>query len=553
MTAVDPSGLSATQSVGVTVETPNRAPVPAGSIPAQSVTAGQTVRLDVASYFSDPDGNALVYDAATSAPGVASVSMSGSSLAIVGVSAGTATVNVTATDPDGLSAAQGFDVTVQRPNRPPTVAGSIPAQTVQAGRTATVDVTSYFSDPDGDALQYSAATSNARIVTVDVSGSTVSFTGVARGNAVVAVTATDPGGLTVTQSVHVTVQAANNAPVPVGSIPAESLDAGRSVRIDLAPYFRDPDGDRLRYAAEAANDGLVSPTIFQSRLTIVGVSGGSTVVTVTATDPRGLTGTQTLEVTVRGRRGGFRDDFETPESLNGWNIRNASAVVPLAPPADSGALHLTNRVTGSPGYAERRSAPSLRAWELSTAISRDTGAVANPGVVWFTAHDRFSAVRLLLPTPATSRDRNYEFAVFDGGQNGWLAVTELSARSAHIAAVPGTYDGIRLAHDGTGFFVFEAGSGNAVFRVDLNATIAGVRLGDFLDHVTGIRLVNAGALDATAIFDEVEMSGEEISADIANGTDTPHDIDRVRANAAARAAGQVRLEGAGGRRNREPR
>ena len=34
--------------------------------------------------------------------------------------------------------------------------GEIAAQTVAAGQSVTIDVSSYFSDPDGDALSYAA-------------------------------------------------------------------------------------------------------------------------------------------------------------------------------------------------------------------------------------------------------------------------------------------------------------------------------------------------------------------------------------------------------------
>ncbi len=545
VTATDPGGLSATQSVNVTVQTPNRAPEPSGSIPAQSVQAGQTLTLEVAGYFSDPDGDALGYGATTSAAGVVSVSISGSTLTLVGVAQGTATVNVTATDPGGLSASQGIGVTVTRPNRAPTASGSIPAQSLNPGRTATLDVTSYFSDPDGDTLTYRPATSNAGVVSVSVSGSTVTFVGVSEGTATVTVTATDPGGLSATQSVAVTVQTANRAPTAVGAVPPQRLNAGRTARIDMAGYFTDPDGDRLRFAEETSDAAVVLASMSRNTLTMIGVAGGTATVTVTATDTGGLTATQTIQVSVTGRAGGFREDFDTPASLNDWEINNADAVVPVVPPADS-LLQLTNRVTGRLGTAERRLPPKLRAWELSAEISRAAGsAEATPGLIWFTTHSRFLAVRLLLPRPAAASDMNYEFAVFDGGQNAWVTVENLSGRSNSIAAAPNAYDHIRLAHDATGggFFVFEVGGGTAIFRVSLDASLGGIRLGDILEGVVDIWLANQGPIGLTALFDWVELSGEEIGADVASDVDAAH-ADRVRALAGAPAANRIRVSGA---------
>ena len=90
----------------------NRAPEAVGNIPGVEARVGDTVVVDVAAYFSDPDGDALTYEAATSNGGVATVSVSGSGVAVAAVVTGTATVTVTASDPGGLSARQAFAVTV---------------------------------------------------------------------------------------------------------------------------------------------------------------------------------------------------------------------------------------------------------------------------------------------------------------------------------------------------------------------------------------------------------------------------------------------------------
>ena len=346
VTATDPGGLSAAQSVSVTVQTPNRPPMPSGSIPTQRVDVGRTATLDVASYFSDPDGDALTYEATTSDPAVVSVAVSGSTLTFTGEALGTATVTVTATDPDGLSATQSVSVAVRTPNRPPAPSGSIPAQSIQPGRTARLDVARYFSDPDGDTLTYAATTSNAAVVSVGVSGNTLTLSGETQGRATVTVTATDPDGLSATQDVNVSVTT-NRAPAPVGSIPAQNLEAGRSVNFDVAEYFRDPDGDALRYSAETSNAGVVSRWLSRNNLTLVGQSGGTATVTVTATDPGGLTGTQAIEVSVRGRAGGFRDDFETSANLQDWRVRNADATV--GETATDSALHSDERCHGHAG------------------------------------------------------------------------------------------------------------------------------------------------------------------------------------------------------------
>ena len=92
-------------------------------------------------------------------------------------------------------------------NRSPVTVGTIPSATVQAGESTSVNASSYFSDPDGDALTYTASSSRASVATASVSGRTVTVNGVAAGSATIRITATDPGGLSATQTFSVTVEA----------------------------------------------------------------------------------------------------------------------------------------------------------------------------------------------------------------------------------------------------------------------------------------------------------------------------------------------------------
>lgn len=182
------------------------APVTVRSIPAQVMTAGESVAMDVSPFFSDPDGGTLTYTAPSSAEAVLTVSLTGSNLTITAVAPGTATVTVMATDPGGLSATQSAEVTVEAANQAPEAVGTIPPQSLNPGQSRTIDVSSYFRDPDGDVLSYAVAASNA-LATASVTGSRVTVIGVAAGSATVTVTARDPGGLSATQSVDITVTA----------------------------------------------------------------------------------------------------------------------------------------------------------------------------------------------------------------------------------------------------------------------------------------------------------------------------------------------------------
>ena len=274
--------------------TPNRAPVPGGSIPAQTVAVGETATVNVSSYFSDPDGDALTYAAASSNAATASVAVSGSVVTVTAVARGVATVTVTARDPGGLSAQLTFPVTV--PNQAPVAAGTVPAQTVFVGGTVSVDMSTHFSDPDGDALHYSGASSNAAVVSASFAGSVMSLGGIAQGTVTVTVTARDPGGLSVQQSLVVTVP--NRAPAASGSISARTISVGQTFSLDVAAYFDDPDGETLTYSAASSAARVASVTVEGSSVTVAGVGEGMAMVTVTATDSGQLSAQQRFPVTV---------------------------------------------------------------------------------------------------------------------------------------------------------------------------------------------------------------------------------------------------------------
>ncbi|WP_420636981.1 hypothetical protein [Candidatus Palauibacter sp.] len=94
VTARDPGGLETAQRFSVTVTRANRGPETVSTIPDPTLTAGQAAMVDVTGYFRDPDGDALTYTARSSASAVASVSVSGRMLTIVGVARGSATVTL---------------------------------------------------------------------------------------------------------------------------------------------------------------------------------------------------------------------------------------------------------------------------------------------------------------------------------------------------------------------------------------------------------------------------------------------------------------------------
>ena len=270
--------LTAQQTIAVKV---NGAPTKVGTIAPVTVDVnGNAAIVGVASKFSDPNGDTLTYTAVSSATTKATVSVLGATVLVTPKAAGTATVTVTATD-GRLTVQQTIAVKV---NGAPAKVGTIAPVTVDVnGSAATVDVAGKFSDPNSDALTYTAESSDTAKATVGVAGTVVTITPVAAGTVTVTVTASD-GRLTATQTIVVKV---NGAPAKVGTINTVTVHVnGNAAVMDVSSYFSDPNGDTLTYTAESSDTTKATVSVSGPNVTITPKTEGATTVTVTASDGR---------------------------------------------------------------------------------------------------------------------------------------------------------------------------------------------------------------------------------------------------------------------------
>lgn len=97
--------------------TTNRPPTTSG-VPDQTILEGQAYQLDLNNYFSDPDGQSLIYSAQNLPAGL---SLSGNLISGTPSATGVSPVSVTAVDPGGLSVSTSFQLTV---DPAPTTPGS---------------------------------------------------------------------------------------------------------------------------------------------------------------------------------------------------------------------------------------------------------------------------------------------------------------------------------------------------------------------------------------------------------------------------------------------
>ena len=212
------------------------------------------------------------------------------------------TVIVTATDQDGASAADSFDITVTNVNDAPTVANPIPDQTATEDVAFSYALPAYtFNDVDvGDSLTYAATLVGGSPLPgwLAFDADMRRFSGTPAnadvGVITVTVTATDQEGASAADSFDITVINVNDAPTVANPIPDLVGSEAEAFTYTLpADTFKDVDaGDSLIYAATlAGGEPLPGWLVFDAgTATFYGSpdysSAGDYKIEVTATDAK---------------------------------------------------------------------------------------------------------------------------------------------------------------------------------------------------------------------------------------------------------------------------
>ena len=185
-------------------------------------------------------------------------------------------------------------------NQPPRC-DSIATQILRVADSQTVDLSGYCSDADGHDLEYSASSSDTSKVTVSVTGSSLTLTGVALGSADITVTVTD--GHEGSDTLEFTATVENRAP-ECEAIEGQTVNVNGSKTLTVS--CSDADGHDLDYTASSSDTSTVTVSIDGSSLTLTGVALGSADITVTVTDQPGesqepLSTTETFTARVKNR------------------------------------------------------------------------------------------------------------------------------------------------------------------------------------------------------------------------------------------------------------
>lgn len=222
-----------------------------------------------------------------------------------------------------------------------------------------------FEDPENEHLTVTAKSSEPEVVSTLMLDDAVRVKGLSPGESTVTITAEDPGGQTA--SIDFKVVVPNRSPIAKGALdPIRMLVGGHRVyEVDL--LFVEPDEQPLEFDWANTNPAAVEAKIIDSiKLSIKGLAEGTSVVTVIAKDPGGLTATRDVEVSVFEPVQVFRADFEDGDygGFFGYPSWLTNTRV------EDGKYVMSGRFSGSWGWARKLLGSSYEEWELTSSLGK---------------------------------------------------------------------------------------------------------------------------------------------------------------------------------------
>lgn len=293
--------------------------------------------LNLSGNFSDPDGDTLGYTISGLPAG------SGLVISPTGTVSGTPTnadaqasvINATVTASDGILSA--FDIiafTITNVNDAPVHGSTANQSGAQGALFGPVDLSTGFSDPDGDALSFtSSGFPTGTGLSVNAAGSLSGTPTNADAQAspyTVTVTASDTSMASASGTFTMTVSDTNAPPVLVTPIGPQTATEGTGFGpLDVSTGFTDPDGDQLTFTISGLpNDtGLVmsSSGLLEGTPTVEDFTNQPVNVTVTATDTSGTSTSDTFLLSIAGLDSDSDGIIDIQEIANGMDPFSADS------------------------------------------------------------------------------------------------------------------------------------------------------------------------------------------------------------------------------------
>jgi len=176
-----------------------------------------------------------------------------------------------------------YTIAEERENRPPELLKSMPDMEIYPGASASINLSGYFYDPDGDSLEFSFIAEEQLTVSIDSGIATITADPNFEGDSKLTFLASDLREKTAGNEITILIRRFNRP--PEGQVPNQILEVNSSLKIKLSGYFSDPDGDVLSYSVLPNENLLLGLSGSELSVSSVGQAGLFTVI-VNASDGR---------------------------------------------------------------------------------------------------------------------------------------------------------------------------------------------------------------------------------------------------------------------------
>ncbi|WP_339258978.1 S-layer homology domain-containing protein [Paenibacillus sp. FSL R5-0713] len=256
--------------------------------------------VDLNDYYTDPDGDPLTFSAYSSNPHLI-VKEEAGVLNFTTIEFGEYIIYYSVEDGKGGLISTAFQIRVNpKPNASPVLTQHLPAQTVFVGKEdAVINLSDYFNDPDGDALEFNTPLdfNNLLIAAVDIQENKLIIHPRRVGKFQANIKAKDMYGKEASAYIDIEVLESGN----ISSIPDQTVTWPWSVlNLDLTSYLLNFDSATLTVDASSADPNIATVSTNSSQITVAPVAAGNTTVTLTVYDQKGRSEQASFGVTIQG-------------------------------------------------------------------------------------------------------------------------------------------------------------------------------------------------------------------------------------------------------------